>query len=1256
MNALGVFQSLLVRVATLVGPNLAGEFRHSGPAKAILVHRFLAIPLLAILLFCCNLRAAEEQAVTIADGPISGHIHPSICRTVEGTLVVVYRGTDILMCSRSMNDGETWSTPVPIATSAKRPDGIREVKKFEIYPGTVDTLPDKRLLLTWNYIADDKATDGYYERALLYSLSSDQGLTWSDQKLIGPIDGKHLGAVRHNVLPWSEGRWLLPLRSGPPRLFDPETGKLTVFPIIGPDGKQHEFQQIVRTAKGSLLAMGPVLLNSQDKGKTWTTIENFPAVPDKRDNAEGRYLTTLSDGRVLVTWGIGQDNKGLRYHLSADGDKTWDKDRTVILLPDTNVAARYYSARTVQLDDRHVGTVFMNRDGIHFLKVNLDRLLAAESRAPDGIDIVFTTDCDGSEQRYAQVLPVDFEPGKPVDILIALHGHGSDRWQFVRSDRPECRAVRDVARNHGMILISPDYRAKTSWMGPDAEADLVQIIGDLKQQFKVRRVFLSGASMGGASSLTFAALHPDLIAGVSAMNGTANHVEYDRFQDAISESFGGSKSEIPQEYQKRSAELWPDRFTMPVAVTTGGKDKSVPPQSVQRLVEKLKKSGRKVLSIHRQAGGHSTTYEDAVAALEFILREADLAEKESLTLLNATRHLEARLAALNSPSSDLLADAEVFHKAAEWALRYDTPLLPKDIILLTTALERGTERAELLEENQTPWTTKKGKVLRGFVSSIDGSTQPYGVIVPLSYDGTSPMRLDVVLHGSSKPVGTSELRFGARFDEGNENGKSAPDVNFIELHPLGRVENCYRWAGETDVFEAIEAVCRNYRIDRDRIVLRGMSMGASGTWHLGLKHPDRFVAIGPYCGYVDTHRFSETPIPKFIKVGPLPPHQELGLHMLDSVDYAANAGVVPAIAAIGDKDVFFQAHVLMGEAFSREGLEMVNLISPGTGHKIDPVTHAEQMRRIGEYAVEGLDHAPKQIRFVTWTLKYHRCHWLELLGLEKHYHRAEFKGSVADDGGVEITEVRNITQFAIHRPLPRMRILGDDIPLPAHKADDALVFVKTNGTWQCAGLRDQIALTGKRPDLQGPIDDAFAMPFLCVRGTGKSWNPETAAWADANLRRFEYEWARYMRGDLPVKNDTEVTAADVREKHLILFGDPGSNSWIAKTLSKLPLSWTRKEVRLGGEAYPSKDHVPAFICASPLDSGRYLVINSGHTFHEKEFAAFNYLLFPRHGDWAVIKASSDADKWQPSSPAFPEEVVRAGYFDEDWQWAEEARP
>jgi hypothetical protein len=637
-----------------------------------------------------------------------------------------------------------------------------------------------------------------------------------------------------------------------------------------------------------------------------------------------------------------------------------------------------------------------------------------------------------------------------------------------------------------------------------------------------------------------------------------------------------------------------------------------------------------------------------------VLREANRVSAERQALQDAANELEARLAKLKGSTPDLLADAEAFHKGVVWALRYDATLTPNDNALIKKALARGSERVKALTAHNPPWTTKKGKIVRGFISAVDGSAQPYGVIVPQGYDGVRPMRLDVVLHGSSKPAGMSELKFMSRFDEGDA-GKPGPEADFIELHPLGRVENCYRWAGETDVFEAIDAVCRNYRIDRDRIVLRGMSMGASGTWHLGLKHPDHFVAIGPYCGYVDTHRFSETPIPGFIKVGPLPPHQEIGLHMLDSVDYAANAGIVPAVAAIGDKDPFFQAHVIMGEAFAREGLPMVNLISPGTGHMIDPVTHAEQMRRIGEYAKKGLDHDPKQLRFVTWTLKYNQCHWLELLELEKHYQRAEFRGSVTRDD-LDVSDASNITCFAIHRPLSKLRIGGAEIAIPPHRLGEALVFSRSNGTWQCDGLRDEVTLHGKRPGLQGPIDDAFATPFLCVRGTGTPWNAEVNAWAAASLRRFEFEWARYMRGDLPVKDDIEVTDADVRDKHLILFGDPGSNAWIAKALPKLPVSWSRDEVRFGEQVQSSKDHAPVFICASPLASDRYVVINSGHTFHEKEFAAFNYLLFPRLGDWALMKVTPGAEQWQPSSATFPEEVIRAGYFDEEWRKPQFVQP
>jgi pimeloyl-ACP methyl ester carboxylesterase len=237
-------------------------------------------------------------------------------------------------------------------------------------------------------------------------------------------------------------------------------------------------------------------------------------------------------------------------------------------------------------------------------------------------DVPFTAKCDNSEQRYVVIYPEGFQADQPHDLLIALHGHGSDRWQFAKGDFDEARAAREAASSRRMLFVSPDYRATTSWMGPKAEADVVQIIAELKSKFKIGKTILCGGSMGGSSALSFAALHPELLDGVVSMNGTANHLEYENFQDAIQASFGGTKAQIPSEYKKRSAEYWPERLTMPIAMMAGGKDTVVPPQSVLRLADVLKKINPNVLLLYREAGLHSTDYKDAKEAYDFVIGKA----------------------------------------------------------------------------------------------------------------------------------------------------------------------------------------------------------------------------------------------------------------------------------------------------------------------------------------------------------------------------------------------------------------------------------------------------------------------------------------------------------------------------------------------------------------------------------------------------------------------------------------------------------
>jgi hypothetical protein len=66
----------------------------------------------------------------------------------------------------------------------------------------------------------------------------------------------------------------------------------------------------------------------------------------------------------------------------------------------------------------------------------------------------------------------------------------------------------------------------------------------------------------------------------------------------------------------------------------------------------------------------------------------------------------------------------------------------------------------------------------------------------------------------------------------------------------------------------------------------------------------------------------------------------------------------------------------------------------------------------------------------------------------------------------------------------------------------------------------------------------------------------------------------------------------------------------------------------------------------PGADGRYIVLNSGHTYHDSELR-FSYMVFPRLGDWAVMQVGDHQQA--TSAPAVAETVVNSGFFDEDWK-------
>src|SRR5438105_6081249 len=58
-----------------------------------------------------------------------------------------------------------------------------------------------------------------------------------------------------------------------------------------------------------------------------------------------------------------------------------------------------------------------------------------------------------------------------------------------------------------------------------------------------------------------------------------------------------------------------------------------------------------------------------------------------------------------------------------------------------------------------------------------------------------------------------------------------------------------------------------------------------------------------------------------------------------------------------------------------------------------PISYAvfcwKKKRRIGAIAMKGTDRSPRRVRFVTWMLKYSRCNWRQVLGMDEDYDRSE---------------------------------------------------------------------------------------------------------------------------------------------------------------------------------------------------------------------------------------------------------------------------
>jgi pimeloyl-ACP methyl ester carboxylesterase len=599
----------------------------------------------------------------------------------------------------------------------------------------------------------------------------------------------------------------------------------------------------------------------------------------------------------------------------------------------------------------------------------------------------------------------------------------------------------------------------------------------------------------------------------------------------------------------------------------------------------------------------------------------DLPLNDKAALVEGITRLRGEIAKI--PSADpLLPDVKIFHKAVDWAVSYQEFYKTNEIQIAQKLIDQGIERARALAEHRSPWTEATGLVVRAYTSRIDDSIQPYGLVVPASFaaEAKRKHRLDVWLHGRDNFL--TELKFLS--DRQRSYGEFAPPDTFV-LHPYGRFCNAFKFAGETDVFEAIDHVRRHYPVDDTRISIRGFSMGGGGTWHLAAHHPSFWAAAAPGAGFAETAEFQRI----WTKERKPAWYEQTLWRLYDATMYAANFHNLPVIAYSGELDRQRQAAEIMAKYMAREGLQLTHLIGPKTEHKYESATKAELDRQFTELVKPDRNPFPARVRFTTYTLRYNANYWITVDGLDRHWERASVDAEWLPAEKLVRINTTNVSALTV--ALPYESALIDGTRLNSRQSR----LIKSDNRWKPAPTTDNSLR--KQHGLQGPIDDAFYDRFIMVQPTHAS------PVVQDRFNHAKDEWRSQFRGDPIVKTEDQLSPEDIANSHLILWGDPDSSKLIARIAKQLPLRWSGDTFRIAGKSFTRDKFLPVLIYPNPLNPKRYIVLNTGFTFCEYGRSS-NALQIPKLPDYTVLELAN------------PQTVALAGFFDEEWRPRPEKQP
>lgn len=591
-----------------------------------------------------------------------------------------------------------------------------------------------------------------------------------------------------------------------------------------------------------------------------------------------------------------------------------------------------------------------------------------------------------------------------------------------------------------------------------------------------------------------------------------------------------------------------------------------------------------------------------------------------------------------------LPSMEMLYEDAQmrWA---DFGRAPRDWDYVKQRLTKARDYARQLANGHDPFRDQTGLLVKAYRSEADDTLQPYALYVPRTYDSKKAYPLLVTLHGAYSSHLLNRRRV---FGLGNRPGESDyeairnedvafPDVDFIVLAPYGRGEVAgYNGLAEQDVLRAMDDVERAYNVDKDRVYLTGLSMGGGGTWHLGLRYPDRFAAIVPVCAVGDLSLFA------FNQAASA--EDRALMDLTGPTVLAENALNQQVFIFHGDEDpVVIPEHSRRLVARYRDlgwlGKSVHYFELPGVNHFAWDFAYRDASL-FARLAPVRRNPSPEHVAYSTFSPRYNKAYWLRIDRIDHGLSLARIEG------------IRREQRFEIKTDnLSAFSLLLDPAFVPAGRPLE--VTVNGQAAWRGVPKTATLSLSRTTPlrwapkpwvgPALGPPDHAevnFVGGTLAQRaahvyvyGTA---GDDAANEASRKAAEKLSDWGPNVRARFKAVADTEVTAETMAAQNLVLVGNAAVNRVVARLAPRLPLRQDSSGTFAGTRRVAGPGATFRLHCANPLTPGRYVLIYGAST--EAGLKPF----LPAPGPPPVSALADYVVIGEDGQTAL------AGYFKDDW--------